>query len=461
MLLTITTTHQPATDLGFLLHKNPASLHSKSLPFGQAHVFYPVATAERCTAALLLDVDPIGLIRGPSAASSGVDDYVNDRPYVASSFMSVAIARLFGTAMGGRSKERRELADTPISLEARLACVPCSGGEEVARSLFEPLGYAIGLEPHVLDPAFPDWGASRYFSLSLRATCRLADLLSHLYVLVPVLDDGKHYWVDRDEIEKLLRRGEGWLGGHPARDLIVSRYLRHQRGLTQDALRRLVADEGIDNDEEQADAAEQETEAPLRLNELRLATVLASLKSSSAARVLDLGCGEGRLLRMLLAEPQFSEIVGLDVSSRVLEIAARRLHLEQMPDRQRERIRLMHGSLVYRDARLAGFDAAAVVEVIEHLDPWRLEAFERVLFEFARPSLIVVTTPNGEFNVRFASLAAGRFRHADHRFEWTRSEFRAWCDRLAERYGYRATRGGIGPDDDEVGAPTQIAVFER
>ena len=461
MLLTISTTHAPATDLGFLLHKNPASLQSKELPFGFAHVFYPEASAERCTAALLLDVDPIGLIRGPSAASSGVDEYVNDRPYVASSFMSVAIARLFGTALGGRSKERPELASTPIPLEATLASLPCAGGPDVVRSLFEPLGYTVAVEPQVLDPAFPHWGDSRYISLSLRATCRLADLLSHLYVLVPVLDNRKHYWVEQAEIDKLLRHGEGWLAGHPARELIVARYLRHQRSLTRVALGRLVVDDGEDADGGAADAAEEHAEAPLRLNEQRLEAVAGVLAASGSGRVLDLGCGEGRLVRLLLQNRQFSEIVGVDVSSRALDVAASRLRLDRLPERQRARVRLLHGSLVYRDARLAGFDAAAVVEVIEHLDPWRLEAFERVLFEFAQPPLIAITTPNREYNARFPSLPTGRFRHADHRFEWTRAELRAWADRLGDRYGYRIRVVDIGPVDAEVGSATQMAVFER
>jgi 3' terminal RNA ribose 2'-O-methyltransferase Hen1 len=320
------------------------------------------------------------------------------------------------------------------------------------RSLFEPLGYETEVTEHVLDPAFPDWGDSPYVTLTLRARCRLADLLSHLYVLVPVLDDRKHYWVEEPEIEKLLRRGEGWLAGHPARDVITSRYLRHQRSLTRAALERLVSEE---------ETAEEPAEPPLRLHEQRLATVVDAVRRSGATRVLDLGCGEGRLLRLLLEERQLTEIVGVDVSSRALETASRRLAFDRRPDRQRARIRLLHGSLVYRDERLAGFDAAAVVEVVEHLDPWRLEAFERAVFEAARPTTVVVTTPNSDYNARFATLAAGSFRHEDHRFEWTRAELRAWAARVGERHGYATTFSGIGDEDPEVGAPTQMMVFER
>lgn len=460
MLLTISTTHAPATDLGFLLHKNPASVQSRELSFGVAHVLYPEASAERCTAALVLDVDPVSLIRGPSAASSGVEEYVNDRPYVASSFMSVAIAQLFGTAMNGNSKERPELAATAIPLEARLPAVPCSGGEELVRALFEPLGYLVDVTSHVLDKRFPEWGNGRYVSIGLTGTVRLADLLSHVYVFLPVLDNRKHYWVEQAEIDKLLRRGEGWLEAHPSRELIVSRYLRYQRSLTRVAMERLVQEEG-EPAEHDADAVEGRVEQPLRLNEVRLQEVLAALVASGASRVADLGCGEGRLLKLLLGQRQFSEVIGVDVSSRALEIAERRLKFERMPDVQRARIQLLQGSLVYRDARIAGYDAACAVEVIEHLDPWRLQAFERSVFGAARPGTMVVTTPNADYNSQWESLPAGKFRHPDHRFEWTRAEFSAWAARVAGEHGYEVAVSGIGPSTQGVGEPTQMAVFTR
>jgi 3' terminal RNA ribose 2'-O-methyltransferase Hen1 len=463
MLLTISTTYTPATDLGYLLHKSPSRLHTFSLPFGQAHVFYPEAELERCTAALLLEVDPIGLVRGrPGSAEGGaLEQYVNDRPYVASSFLSVAIAQVFGSALGGRSKERADLAKADLPLTATIHVLPCRGGEDLLRRLFEPLGYSMEAANHPLDPFFPEWGTSDYYTVTLAASCRLSDLLTHLYVLVPVLDDDKHYYVGDAEVEKLLRHGEGWLAGHPERELIARRYLRHRRGLMRDALARLIAEEAADPDAAaHAHAREEEVvEQPIRLNEQRMGAVVAALRAAGARRVLDLGCGEGALLHALLEDRTFSEIVGVDVSHRALERAHARLHLDRLPERQRQRIRLLHGALTYRDRRLAGFDAAAVVEVIEHLDPPRLAAFERVLFESARPGTVVMTTPNAEYNVRFPTLPAGKFRHRDHRFEWTRGEFQAWASAVATRFEYYVRFQPIGPEDPEVGAPTQMAVF--
>src|SRR6266567_683552 len=297
MLLTISYAGKPATDLGYLLHKSPFRLHSFEQAFGKAHVFYPETTPERCTAALLLEIDPIGLVRnrrGPSGEAHALEQYVNDRPYAASSFLSVAIARTFGTAMTGKSKERQELAEAPLPLEARITVLPCRGGEDLLRRLFEPLGYEVTAVRHPLDEKFPEWGESPYFSVTLKATIRLSDLLTHLYVLIPVLDDDKHYWVGDAEVEKLLRHGEGWLASHPEREPITRRYLKHQRSLVDDVLAQLMSDTELDPDAKaEAHAIEEEAvEQSISLNEQRLGSVLAALKGTGAARVLDLGCGE-------------------------------------------------------------------------------------------------------------------------------------------------------------------------
>jgi 3' terminal RNA ribose 2'-O-methyltransferase Hen1 len=465
MILTITTTRNPATDLGWLLHKHPEKVQSFDLAFGRAHVFYPEATDERCTAALLLDVDPVGLARQRrNTGNELLAQYVNDRPYVASSFLSVAIAQVYGSALAGSCKEKPELAEAPLPLVARLCAVPCRrGGEPFLRKLFEPLGYAVTAQRHPLDEQFPEWGESPYFTVELSATVRLAELLSHLYVLVPVLDDEKHYWVGNDEVEKLLRHGEGWLPTHPEKEQIAARYLKRQGKLVKSALSHLATDDDTDPDEAavEHDLAEERLEAKVSLHERRLEAVLAVLQASGAKRVLDLGCGEGKLLRLLAADARFTEVVGVDVSARHLEIARLRLDRQRLPDSLKDRVKLLHGALTYRDARIEGFDAAAVVEVIEHLDPPRLGAFERVLFGCAKPGLVVLTTPNREYNVRFEGLPAGKFRHADHRFEWTRAEFAWWCAGVCSRHAYTVRIDPLGDADAEVGAPSQMAVFTR
>jgi 3' terminal RNA ribose 2'-O-methyltransferase Hen1 len=460
VLLTVTTTHRPATDLGHLLHKHPDRVQRFGLPFGDAHVFYPEASDDRCSASLLVDVDPLGLTRrGRGGARFALAEYVNDRPYAASSFMSVALVSVFKSAMAGTCKERPELAAAPIPLRAELPAVPARGGAELVRRLFEPLGYAVEVEHLPLDPEVEEWGLGRHVSLALDGQVRLAALLNHLYVLLPVLDDDKHYWVGEDEIDKLLRRGEGWLAGHPARELIVRRYVKHQGRLFRDALVRL-ADEG---DPGEADDPEREErlEERVSLAEQRLGSVHAALRAAGAKRVLDLGCGSVKLLQRLFRDDAFEEIVGVDVSTAVLEQASRRLELDRQPEARRERVRLFQSALTYRDRRLAGYDAAALVEVIEHLDRWQLRAAERNVFESASPGTVVVTTPNAEYNVRWETLPAGERRHADHRFEWSRAEFGDWTASICERFGYSARHLPVGPEDPEVGPPTQMAVFSR
>ena len=475
MLLTITTTHEPATDLGFLLHKHPERVHAADLAFGRAHIVYPEASTARCTAALVVDIDPVGLVRdrkGPGGRELSLAQYVNDRPYAASSFLAVAIGKCFGTALSGRSKERPELAEVALPFEVHLPVVPCRGGEVVLRRLFEPLGYTVEAVAVPLDPVFPEWGGSRYVDVRLSGSVRIRDLLEHLFVLLPVLDDDKHYWVGADEVDKLLRRGGSWLGTHPDRELIATRYLRHDKRLTREALARLL-EEDAPEDPDEADASRDAEEAAVEerglrgpnavvsLNEQRLAAVVAAVKTSGARRVVDLGCGAGKLVQRLLRETAAEHVLGVDVSYRALELAARRLHLDTMAPRLRRRVDLVQGALTYRDRRLEGYDAATLVEVVEHLDPPRLRAFERVVFVHAQPLTVIVTTPNVEYNVRFEGLPAGSLRHRDHRFEWTRSEFAEWSDAVAGRHGYAVERSGIGDHDAEVGHPTQMAVFRR
>jgi 3' terminal RNA ribose 2'-O-methyltransferase Hen1 len=464
VLLTITTTRAPATDLGYLLHKHPGRLQTFATAAGAAHVFYPEATAGRCTAALLLEVDPVALVRGPASSKARPGDgelaqYVNDRPYAASSMLAVALKEAFRTALTGRCDARPELAEDRIPLGIHVPALRCRGGQDLAQAVFEPLGWTVAATAQPLRPG--EWGPSNYLDLRLTGELRLADALNHLYVLLPVLDDAKHYWVSPEEVDKLIRAGGDWLAGHPARDLIARRYLSHQHRLTRSALARLA--EADDTEPETLDNAvtEEGTEQNQPLAVQRREAILAVLHEQGARRVGDFGCGSGVLTRALLADPRFEKIVAVDVSARALQIAARNLNLDRMPDRQRERLDIFQSSLTYRDGRLAGLDAAVLMEVIEHLEPERLPALERATFGFAAPGTVLVTTPNAEYNPHFATLPAGAKRHPDHRFEWTRAQFRGWAQSTARAHGYQVRFLPVGPGHPDAGPPTQLAVFTK
>ncbi|MEI5097991.1 3' terminal RNA ribose 2'-O-methyltransferase Hen1 [Streptomyces sp. PmtG] len=478
MFLTISTTgspERPATDLGFLLHKHPGKAQAFSTAHGRAHVFYPEASDARCTAALLLEVDPLALVRRAKGRGGAPDaalaQYVNDRPYAASSLLAVALSAVFSSALRGVCKALPERARQPLPLRVEVPALPARGGPDLVRALFEPLGWTVRAEPVPLDERFPQWGASRYVRLVLEAEdgrLTLGEALRHLYVLLPVLDDAKHYWVSADEVDKLLRAGEGWLAVHPEQALITSRYLSRRWSLTRAARERLelvrLAD-ADDTDVTELDNAVNEDvdteERPVPLAVRRREAVVAALEAAGAARVLDLGCGQGQLVQALLKDTRFTKVVGVDVSVRALTVAARRLKLDRMGERQAERVELFQGSLAYTDKRLKGYDAAVLSEVIEHVDVERLPALEYAVFGSARPRTVVVTTPNVEYNVRWESLPAGRVRHGDHRFEWTRAEFRRWADGVARQHGYEVAYAPVGPDDPEVGPPTQMATFTR
>jgi SAM-dependent methyltransferase len=512
VLLTLTVTANDAlpdaTDLGYLLHKHPARAQAFGVAAGTVHVVYPEASTQRCTAALVLEVDPVALVRGRDggrrrpagpAADGTLGQYVNDRPYAAGSLLAVALGSVFRTALAGRCEPRPDAAAAALALELAVPAVPCRGGPDLARRIFEPLGWDVEAQPLPLDPAFPGWGDSRYLRLRLTGTLRLADALNHLYVLLPVLDDAKHYWVAADEVDKLVRAGSGWLATHPARGLITRRYLRRRATLVRTALQQLAIERLADADDTDVDdldnavpphepPVETGTAAPVEtgtaapvdsgtaapvdtgtapdepprvpLARRRIEAILDVLRAAGARTVLDLGCGEGALLAALLADSRFTRVVGADVSFRALQVAARTLRLEQLPDRTRARIELVQTALTYRDTRLAGFDAAVLMEVVEHLDPPRLPALEAAVLGASRPRLVVVTTPNVEYNTRY-ELAPGRLRHTDHRFEWTRAQLRDWADGVAARQGYAVTYAGVGDEDPELGHPTQLAVFRR
>lgn len=439
--------------------KHPGRVHEIELAFGRGFVFFPQAEEARCEAVLALDLDPVALVRGRGDADGVVQQYVNDRPYAASSFLSVALNKAFRTAMAGASRERQELAGETIPLEIVVTPVPASQDGDLPRRFFEPLGWKVdACRIKGLD------GFSPYVELTLSGQMRLSEALSHLYVLIGALDAEKHYWVGEDEIEKLVEKGGAWLTTHPEREIIARRYLKNRHSLARAAIARLAPEEAEELKTPAGGSAlqrEEALEAPLRLHDRRLDTVAALLKSSGVRSVADLGCGEGKLLERLLRERSFERLIGLDASTRELERAAERLGFDRANSPARERVTLLHGALTYRDMRLSGVDAAALVEVIEHLDADRLPALVEVVFGGMHPETVIVTTPNAEYNALFKTLPAGAFRHPDHRFEWTRKEFQAWACDVAQKHGYSVTFSGIGDENPEYGHVSQVGVFAR
>jgi 3' terminal RNA ribose 2'-O-methyltransferase Hen1 len=344
--------------------------------------------------------------------------------------------------------------------------------------VFTPLGYEVEWTGGLLDERFPEWGDSCYVNLTIGGKARLRDLLRHIYVLVPVFDNRKHYWIGDEEVDKLLSHGEGWLENHPEKVFITRRYFSKFRSFTRLALKRL---DRLDNGEGGAESGTEETVAEnpeateisaeisaeasvenlLRLNDERLLTVLDELKASNAKSVIDMGCGEGNLLKHLIKEKTFIAIAGTDVSVASLNRAKERLKLDSLSEEQKKRVTLFQSSLCCRDKRFRNYDAAALVEVIEHLDENRLSSLASVVFGDAAPTVVVITTPNSAYNVNYPGLAAGSFRHTDHRFEWNDAQFRAWAGSIAGRYGYSVHYKGIGAQDGERGTPTLMAVFNK
>jgi 3' terminal RNA ribose 2'-O-methyltransferase Hen1 len=377
--------------------------------------------------------------------------------------MSVAIAKVFGSAMQGKCKNRPDLVDVALPLKVQLSVLPCRGGKEFLKQLFEPLGYQVNAKSYTLDSSFKEWGDSVYYTVELKKVSKLKDVLTHLYVLIPVLDNNKHYYVGEAELENLLARGNGWLSEHPQKETIARRYLKHRVSLARQALTRLMDDNhaGVEQKMTASDTLEVALEKPLSLNEQRIKAVLSKISDSGAKSILDLGCGEGKLLRDLINDKSIERIAGMDVSIRSLEIAHKRIGLNRLPTRIKDKISLFHGSLMYKDKRFSGFDAAIVMEVVEHLDPPRLAAFEKVLFKHAKPKTIIITTPNREYNAMWDNFPEGAMRHNDHRFEWTRDEFREWAGSLAEQYNYSIAYYTIGPESLSFGSPTQMGVFKR
>jgi SAM-dependent methyltransferase len=402
MLLTLQSPEPLDPGFAHLTGNDPPAMRTFDLPEGRAHLFRTGVHS----AALILESELPTPAEAPSPPAQAT--------YAAGALLGSALDRIVDSASVPES-------DAPRLIEVRLPALWSPAGETIFTRLFAPLGYRVDAARLPPGPEQPWAGKSPYCSVGLSGRHRLGDVLGHLSVLLPLVD-GRPRGMSDGHAAVLWEKGRAWLETHPERE-VLERLL----------LRRPSTGDG---------------------HERRHEAVLAALKECGARRVLDLGCGVGTLLQRLLEEPRFEEVVGVEVARRELAEAASR-----MVDDGRGRV--LHGSLAYRDARLAGFDAAALVEVVEHLDPPQLASLEGAVWEVARPGTVVVTTPNVEYNSLFENYRGGRLRHPDHRFEWTRHEFHTWARAVAARHGYTVRFGAAGPEDARVGPLTQMAVFER
>jgi 3' terminal RNA ribose 2'-O-methyltransferase Hen1 len=463
--LSIATTRQSATDLGFLLYKHPdrvfrsdASRNSKMSAVG----FYPEAADERCEFCLIVEVDPVERVRGASWGA-GIAQYVEPLPFLASSYMSQALSLCLRSAMNGivtsknASEEKRLQAAAVEKWPLEITVSPLRTSPALISRMFEPLGWDVSLHSVPLDiPGMTSEEARRctdLHTLTIRGEATLQDALTHLYVLLPALDPARHYFYGEDEVQKLLDKSQNWLEQHPARELIVGRYLSKSRELRETALQQIAGDEDETAEDETA------TSEPGTAHDERHLKIIEIIRNAGDVSVVDLGCGEGKLLSRLAKLPGKLQITGVEPAMRDLEKAQR--NLSRNPGKQVDpRIKLKHGSILYADEQLKGFDIAILSEVIEHIDPDRLDHAERCVFGFMQPRKVVVTTPNASFNAMF-DLEEGQFRHRDHRFEWTESEARTWSDRICRDYGYSCELGGAGGYDPECGHLSHFIVFEK
>jgi 3' terminal RNA ribose 2'-O-methyltransferase Hen1 len=464
VFLSIATTRQGAKDLGFLLYKHPdrvfrsdASRNAKMSAVG----FYPEATDERCEFCLVVEVDPVERVRGASWGA-GIAQYVEPLPFLASSYMAQALSLCLRSAMNGvvTSKDPAEEERLKVAAAEKwpleITVSPLRTSPALISRMFEPLGWDVALHSIALDiPGMMsgDRGTDLH-TLTLRGEVTLQDALTHLYVLLPALDPARHYFYGESEVQKLLDKSQNWLEQHPARELIVGRYLSKSRELRETALQQF---ETADDDETVAEG--DVPDEPVSAHDERHQRIVEIVRGAGDVSVVDLGCGEGKLLERLSKLPGKLEITGVEPAMRDLDKAHRAL--SRNPGKQMDpRIKLKHGSILYADDQLKGFDIAILSEVIEHIDPERLDHAERCVFGFMQPRKVVVTTPNASFNEMFG-LEEGRFRHRDHRFEWTETEVTAWCGRIGRDYGYSYELGGAGGYEPAFGHLSHFIVFEK
>jgi 3' terminal RNA ribose 2'-O-methyltransferase Hen1 len=445
MQLTIQASGDNVQAISYLLAKNPNNLYERNHKGHLVRLFYSKFTETELEVTIFVTPDPIEMVKNNSN-SYDITHYINDREFAVSSIFCSFIRSALGTALNGQPKEEHlKWVNHPFSFNFEFGPVVSSLSDEKLMNLFEPIGYEVTINRPEIEYSFPIKTKSSARYLSIKGMKTLQEGLRHLFVLIPVIDNYKHYFIDEKEIEKLERYGEGWLEQHPLRDLIYRQALRFKE------IYSLV--ENSSKDEKKVEPVKK-----VRLNELRYEKIVNAVSQMKPRSVVDFGSGEGKLSVQLGFVEGITEILAVEPSESASLKALERFN--KVKNKEKFVIpELLWGSLFYYDERLKDKDVIILCEVIEHIDETRLpKAMDTLLHDY-QPGALIITTPNREYNELYDMEE--HLRHNDHRFEWTRAEFRQWCTERNYSNDYELLFDGIGEEHPSHGFPTQMCIFKR
>lgn len=445
MQLTIQASGDNVKAISYLLSKNPDNLYERNHKGHLVRLFYSKFTEEEVEVTIFVTPDPIELLQNRSN-SYDITHYINDREFAVSSIFTSFVRSALGTALNGQPKEEYlKWVSYRFPFKFQFGPVASTFSDLQIKDLFEPIGYEVSISRPEIDYAIDLKEKSSARMITLSANQTLQDALRHLFVLIPVIDDYKHYFIDEKEIEKLQRYGEGWLEEHPKRDSIYRQALRFKEIYSQ--VERPSSQEQTDEEAKK-----------VRLNDLRYGKIVEKAEIMRPKSIVDFGSGEGKLSLRLGFLEGVKEILAVEPSE-IENLKAKR-RFEKVKDQPNfVEPETLWGSLFYFDERLKGKDLIILCEVIEHIDEYRLpKAMDMILHQYT-PESLIITTPNKEYNVVYDMEE--NYRHSDHRFEWTRQEFREWCHARNHQNLYELEFLGIGQEHLSQGFPTQMCVFKR
>ena len=473
MHLILKASGEGADIVSHLLSKNPNNVYDRTDKGVRVRMVYTTATERETEVLMHAEPDPVDLVRG-TPDGYDITQYINDREFVTSSLFCSYIRSALGTALNGKPKEAyARWVGHPFDMELSFGPVASDLPDRAIEELFSPLGYAVTLERDELTYTFDLKKKSTVRRIILRGQVTVQNALRQLFLLIPVLDNYKHYFISEDEIDKIKRYGEGWLDSHPLKEMIIKRTLRfaelirqyeRQEGALSAPAEAVNAEEDNVSTEGKGDGIDDpslQEDPPVRLNELRyraITDVVAGLPLKR--RIVDMGAGEGKLSARLAYIPGVESILAVEPSGqsrlRAMERFAKleeRSGIAAMPEP-------IIGSLFYFDEQLQNQDVMILCEVIEHIDAYRLNGIMDTIMNEYQPEVLLVTTPNKEYNQVYA-MERESFRHHDHRFEWTRAELAAQCEMWTKQAEYTFEIRGIGEYAEGFGQPTQLVIFRK